>query len=319
MVQIQTELVAVAGKFLQQVRQLVDSHSGDSKNLPLEERLARASEYYLSKTTVLIEEPLTNSTFDTDNKEIKKSITEALQKLGKEIEVKKACFNEVKNGFDIKRFLQVKSKAQIEPTHKMVGTKASIAEQVGISHPAFYKMLLAWRADKAEQRDEEIAHVLPQKTLLKIAAQIPATGKELKEIKGMGGVRIKQYGKELLQMAIAFRKEHDLPLPIGVEKEVKQVGQTTHQKSFDLFLKGLSIPQIAKEREMAVSTIEGHLCYFIARNQLDVATLVSKEKIVRITEYYKKNDDVSFGVVKQALGADISYGEIKMVKASIGM
>ena len=83
--------------------------------------------------------------------------------------------------------------------------------------------------------------------------------------------------------------------------------------SYDLFRRGKTTSQIAQIRQLAISTIEGHLAFYILNGQIKVTELVSEQKISRIEEAIKKYGDIALLPLKQFLGEDVSYGEIRAV------
>ena len=141
----------------------------------------------------------------------------------------------------------------------------------------------------------------------------PPLKNELKAVKGMGGTRMQQFGKEILEMIIAFRKQKGLELPIGAEKEIEKAGLSTQQSSFELFKSGKTISEIARERNLAVSTIEGHLAHFIGTGELQLNQVVEPKKSKVILEFLANHQVGGMGEIRAALGNDYSYGEIKLV------
>jgi len=90
----------------------------------------------------------------------------------------------------------------------------------------------------------------------------------------------------------------------------------TKKESFVLFTQGKNIQEIAALRKMANSTIEGHLAYYAAKGELDVTSIVSPKRIEEIVSVAKNLDTFLVNSIKQSLGADYSYGEIKLALAS---
>jgi len=310
---LQTELINVAEKFENQIRQLIATTPNAEENEQLQERVKKAADYFSGKLLILVEEPFSSASFDTDNKAIRKSFNEAADKLRKEIHTKKVCLELCKGGFNLKSYLETKSKSAIEipePGHK--GSSSSSASSFTM-HPEFYAKLKKWRDEKADLLNVEIRRILPQKTLHDIVQTLPASKNELKAVKGMGGTRMQQFGKEILEMVIAYRRQKGLELPIGAEKEVEKAGLSSQETSFELFKTGKSIPEIAKERGMAVSTIEGHLAQFVGTGEIVLDQLVEPKKSKAIIEYLEKHDVQGSSEIRAALGNDYSYSEIRFV------
>jgi uncharacterized protein YpbB len=91
----------------------------------------------------------------------------------------------------------------------------------------------------------------------------------------------------------------------------------TRRVSLQLLQRGASIPQIAAQRELAVSTIESHLAFFIAQGQLEIDKVVADEKRRVIEQKIAATQATSLKELKTALGDGCSYGEIKMVLAHL--
>jgi hypothetical protein len=310
---LQTELIDVVGKFENQLKQLIATAPNAEENGQLQERVKKACEYFSGKFGEVIGQPFSEATFDTDNKAIRKSFNDAADKLRKEINTKKVCLELCKNGFSIKTYLETKSKAAIEildtgSKHQPSGSLSSFT-----MHPEFYSRLKKWREGKANMLNVEIRRVLPQKTLHEIVQTLPATKDGLKSVKGMGGTRMQQFGKEILEMVIAYRRQKALELPVDAEKEAEKAGLTSQETSFELFKSGKSIPEIASERGMAVSTIEGHLAQFVGTGELQLDQVVEPKKTKAILAYIEKHQTRGMNEIRAALGNDYSYSEIRFV------
>lgn len=63
------------------------------------------------------------------------------------------------------------------------------------------------------------------------------------------------------------------------------------------------------------STIQGHLCFFVEKGNLDINRLLSPEKQKAIESALTQSTNNSLKVVKQELGDHYSYGDIKLVLA----
>ena len=76
-----------------------------------------------------------------------------------------------------------------------------------------------------------------------------------------------------------------------------------------------SVEETAKERGMAVSTIEGHLAGCIELGLLDVSELVPTKKLNNIVKVAQELETQHLSPIKELLGDDYSYSEIKFVIA----
>jgi len=89
----------------------------------------------------------------------------------------------------------------------------------------------------------------------------------------------------------------------------------TKKVSFDLYKEGKTIEQIAEERKMVSMTIEGHLAHYAGLGMVDVKQFVNEEKMKNIITVSKTLDTTLFGPIKQSLGEEYTYSEIRFAMA----
>ena len=119
-----------------------------------------------------------------------------------------------------------------------------------------------------------------------------------------------------LQKAIQLKGE-TLKVKSAAEKKKKEPKVDTKLVSFELYEQGKTLEEIAKERGFSVGTIEGHLAYYVSTQQLDVSKLVKANKIRNISDAVESQKTKSMATIREFLGKDYSFGEIKMVLASL--
>lgn len=90
----------------------------------------------------------------------------------------------------------------------------------------------------------------------------------------------------------------------------------TREITFRMFSKGMTVNDIAAERNLSVSTIEGHLVSYIADGKVDVNRLVDPAKVAEILKVSEEFDHTQLKPVKEVLGDDYSYSEIRLSLAS---
>ncbi|MDR2423142.1 MAG: helix-turn-helix domain-containing protein [Prevotellaceae bacterium] len=88
----------------------------------------------------------------------------------------------------------------------------------------------------------------------------------------------------------------------------------SHRISLEMFKEGKTIDEIAAERTLSPTTIEGHLASFVSTGEIDIKELVPEEKIKVIAPLLENLDIMSsISEVKNQLGSNYSYGEIRAV------
>lgn len=93
--------------------------------------------------------------------------------------------------------------------------------------------------------------------------------------------------------------------------------QFSVQKTLQLFKKGAGIEQIAKERDIKVSTVWTHLANLIEFNQLSVWKVLPPEKVKRIISFIISEEDQLKEIKRKIQDDSINYGEINCVLAYV--
>lgn len=310
---LQTELIEIGVKFEGQLRQIIASTPNAEENLQLQERVKKASEYFAQKLEQVIAQPFSEATLETDNKSVKKSFGDSTDKFQREIQVKRACLELCMKGFNVKSFLETKSKAAIEISETNYKSKASTPATSFSLHPEFYTILKKWREEKSYSLNVDLRRILPQDTMLRITELLPVSRDELKSVKGMGGTRLQQFGKEIMEMVIAYRRKKGLDIPLGAEHEAEKAGMDTKQLSYELFKRGRSIAEIAKERNFSPYTIEGHLAHYVGLGKLEVTQFVEPQKVKTIVAHVEKTRVRQLTDIRNALGDNYSFTDIRFV------
>ena len=313
---VQLEMIDVAEKFRPQLEKLTDQSLCAEENPVLQERLKKAASYFRLKLKEHIESPLESAGFETDNKEVRKRITEILGKLETEIDIKRACMESVLEGFSIKKYLEARAKASIE---KPAVKARKEAAAINVTHQEFYRQLMEWRSKKSTETGMNEARIMRRKTMIELAGRLPSTAAELKAVKGMGGKKMEMFGQDILALILQYRQGKGMDIPLNAREEVKIAGLDTKEVSLVFFNQGLNLTEIAKKRRMAVSTIEGHLAHFVARGNLDVFRLIDRTKYDAIAKCLKEQSETeTTSDIKNRLGDAYSYGEIRLVMADMG-
>ena len=84
-----------------------------------------------------------------------------------------------------------------------------------------------------------------------------------------------------------------------------------------MYKEGKQIEEIAKERGLTRQTIEGHLAHYVSIGEININDLVSKEKFLLIEPVAKTFSGTSLTPLKEKLGHEITFGEIKLMLAWI--
>ncbi len=101
-------------------------------------------------------------------------------------------------------------------------------------------------------------------------------------------------------------------------KPPKEKKEDTKVTSFKLYKQGMTVKEIAKERDLNQRTIITHLAHYVAKGMISVDEFVSPEKIETIREAIDAQGSIKkLSAIKEACPEDVTYQDIILVIASI--
>jgi ATP-dependent DNA helicase RecQ len=164
-------------------------------------------------------------------------------------------------------------------------------------------------------------------TLVEMSTYLPQTDWELRKISGVGDLKFEKYGADFLSEIRSYCSRNQLVsrmdlkrAPRGRRKQTKREPgkKDTYQTSLDMFREGKSVAQIAAERGLGIPTIEGHLTKFIPTGEVRLDQFVTIEKVETIRKAIEKHSESNaLSPIKEYLGDDFTYGEIRAVMAAV--
>ncbi|NDY71530.1 HRDC domain-containing protein [Desulfobacter hydrogenophilus] len=340
--QVRDQVFQVSDKFQIQLKGLMAQDPLPETSPVIQARVQKASAWFGKTLDQVFGRLLEKGAVDTDNAALAKQVQNALDNLKREVRVKRAGILSCKDGFSTTAYLRAVSAqamADAPGNQSKRGSSSSTTDytELDIAHPDMFQTLKAWRTRTAAAQNVKAFQVAHQKVLVQIAVCLPRSEKSLKALKGVGPATVESYGKELLAMVDTYCNEKKIPgdeapEPRPAEQAAKKDASTGRDKapgtdkatpqantrdiSLMLFKDGLSVDKIAEERGLAPTTIQGHLCSFIAKGELAVDQLVKdKEKQSAIAAVV--STDKNLTQMKDELGDDYSYGEIRAVVAHL--
>lgn len=204
--------------------------------------------------------------------------------------------------------------------------KASLVSD--ISHPYerdLFEDLKRVRTAFARNENVPPYVIFSDAALVEMATYLPQTDAEMRRISGVGDLKFEKYGADFLReirnycRINQFESRIELKTPKREPKKRTRrdaSGNDTYSVTLNLFKSGLTVQEIARTREMATSTIETHLARFVQSGEIMLDDLVHERKIEPIRNaIIQLNAGTAIGPVKEFLGADYSYMEIKAVLA----
>lgn len=143
------------------------------------------------------------------------------------------------------------------------------------------------------------------------------------EIKGAKG--LKQYNEELKnwledieEYLNSLKEIHLLETKLLDEKNDKEVSMKiakvpSQVLTFQLFEEGKTISEIAMERGLVKETVIGHLAKFAEQGLLDIARVITSDKIKTFKEMFHRDPKENLTDWKAALPNDFEFNEIRIL------
>ena len=226
------------------------------------------------------------------------------------------------------------SQGVLEGSKKVMLTKNKkrSAESAGIHgaklpyETGLYEELKNIRRELAAGENLAAYIVLSDATLVEMATYLPQNLDEISRISGFGEVKLEKYGANCLDAIRSYCRKHQLISRIDLKAakkhrngmDIRHERETeTKQQSLVLFHQGNSIEQIAALRNLSPTTIEGHLAFYVQQGKLSVDELVHPDRIPVIRDAIEQVGGKILTPIKNFLGDDFMYSEIKYVRADM--
>jgi Helix-turn-helix domain/HRDC domain len=308
------ELFQIAEKFAPQLAEYLCQDIMPSTNESLQVRVRGAGAYFVVKIAGILQEADAINPA-TDNVAVQKTANSQLRSLKQTLFVRRACFAACSSGFTTEAYLRAKVHAELDFLTKPAAASATqLQVPEDVPHPSLYQQLLQWRKETADERDLSVTEVLPTASLRELVTYLPTTSTNLRLIRGIGKVKLKRYGEDICRIIREYCETNQLPVNQKSTSEPPPSSTSeTKLRSLEMFQAGKNIEQIALERSLSPSTIEGHLAHFIGLGQFDIFSVLKQETILNIQEFFLAHPLATMAEAKSHFGEKYSYGELRMV------
>jgi len=172
--------------------------------------------------------------------------------------------------------------------------------------------------------------ILNDTTLIEMSTYYPQKMDDLDQITGFGKMKKARYGNVFLEVVIDYCKKRGIASQMHKKrysaKSSKPKVKTKNRNgknltaafSYEMFRKGKTISEIASLRGLQTTTIVGHLVDFVESGEIKPDELVNNQKIPIIKNVLNEHPSTTLlREIKDALGENYSYDEIRVVKAAL--
>jgi ATP-dependent DNA helicase RecQ len=202
------------------------------------------------------------------------------------------------------------------------GTRRSGSDYGRPGHPELFERLRALRRRLAEEQQVPPFIIFSDVALIQIASDLPLDDAAFRRVRGVGERKTAEYGRPFMAEVERYVVETGArPVPAQLRPRPVATpstsGSTVHE-TLSLYQRGDDIPAIMEARGLTRQTVEGHLATAIEAGEIEsIDRLVSPARR-RVIEAAIAQCDEADGlrVIREILGEEYGYGEIRFVKAA---
>ena len=311
---------ATAQRFKRQLEKLVGTEDSGSSEV-LNGRISAGAQYFLNEQKKLVDK-LLNCPITSDSRVHAKEFNEALREVFTNLSMKKHLLEGLSAVFDIDVY-HYKKKNFVAPAFKLNVYAGATESGKESPHPQLHQKLRKLRDSICARADLPIYIVAGTNTLNELSTYLPQDIGELRKISGFGDAKIEKYGKQFLELIVDYCRVKGLSSMIH-ERDSKRERRASGEKrkkvdtkaeSFRLYKAGKNVDEIAKERGFTTQTIEGHLAHYVTLGEIHINELLNESKVLLIEPAVLSHTENSITPIKEKLGQEISFGEIRLVMA----
>ncbi|MDX5475134.1 MAG: DNA helicase RecQ [Bacillaceae bacterium] len=165
--------------------------------------------------------------------------------------------------------------------------------------------------------------IFSDRTLQEMCTNLPETEEEMLEVKGVGVQKWERYGPLFLQEVIRYKKENNIKMNVSINVDqiskhskvtIENNDKPSHELTLELYNSGLSLKEIAKRRDLSITTVQNHMVKCeedgIEVNWDDFIPKEYEEQIINVID---KIGAEKLKPIKDELPSEIDYMAIKAV------
>ena len=199
-------------------------------------------------------------------------------------------------------------------------------ERQSVQDDSLFELLRQQRKRISERENVPPFVVFADTTLREMSQHCPPDLAALRQIKGVGELKLQKYGREFLEVITAYLADKQAAgtsvstaaEPVHKQKSSKKnskaEAEPSHLLTLDLYRQGFDLPAIAKTRGLTINTVENHLMRCAQEHhEVDWDRLIPSRYEALIVAKIKEIGGNQLKPFKEALPEAVSYTAIKAV------
>jgi len=280
-------------------------------NEALQQRIKDAANYF-SREINKWKIDLSAHPFEIKTKKVSNPIDQSLVELNTIVNeiLKKIDF--CKNGFALTAYADNNRKpltGMLPMRTSYLGNNPIGIINKGAGNPNLYNRINELRKGYAKENRVTASKIFGDRVIEKICQNLPCDRESLVAIKGVSANKIRQYADEIVETVIGYCKENNI--------EPKKIDKAdTVKDTLRLLKTGKTVKEIAQERSLVESTVEGHLAKAISAGLIQINEVMPLSEAQNIANYFTPDGEkVTLTGIRERVPAEISWGKLRMVLA----
>ena len=180
-----------------------------------------------------------------------------------------------------------------------------------------FEKLRELRYSLSQEKELAPFMVFHDSTLREMASYFPKDKSSMLMIKGVGAKKFESYGDDFLEVIREYTEENNISSTPSEEKEiVREDLEDRYNETYNCYLQGLDLREIAKKRNFRENTIVNHLSKCEKEGKaVDWDKFISPGKEEKILETIEDMGLEKLKPIKEALPDDFTYTDIHLVIA----
>jgi uncharacterized protein YpbB len=184
-------------------------------------------------------------------------------------------------------------------------------------------------AEELEELDELLTETILKIKKARILMEALLSGREITR-ESLFNDEIRNY--KIAKIAVIKQEARQNPSLLGLEDEEeeeyipvykraktpkeKKEKKSTQEQTLEMLHEGKTVEEIAAIRQLSLGTVMGHCALLIKAEKLELDEVLEPERIAKLEELIGNWEGSSLGQLKEQLGNEVSYDEIKLYQAS---
>jgi len=184
-------------------------------------------------------------------------------------------------------------------------------------------------AEELEELDELLTEAILKMKRSRILMEAILNGREITK-ESIFNQEIRNY--KIAKIAAVKQEARQNPSLLGFEEEEeeeyipvykrakkpkeKKEKKSTQEQTLELLHEGKTVEEIVAIRQLSLGTIMGHCANLIKAEKLELDEVLEPDRIAKLEELMGDWEGSSLGQLKEQLGDEVNYDEIKLYQAS---